>query len=107
MLRTHRAGKGVGFSLNGTEGAQAFPQPLVSEDGEPHQGVQQASWAQVGRRNLSSPLLLLQSRRSPHACLSCSPLGLLPMPPKTNVARRDGGLGGQGTGLGAQQALWA
>ena len=48
---------GVGLRYNRTEGAQACPSPLVSENGGPHLGAQQASWAQVGMADalLSSP----------------------------------------------------
>ena len=51
----------MGLRLNGTEGAQACPPPLVSEGRGPHLGAQQASWARVGRANalLSSPAPLV------------------------------------------------
>ena len=48
------------------------------------------------------PLLSCSSLRAPPACLSYSPLGLLPMPPRTHTTWR--GFGGQWIGLGAQQA---
>ena len=51
----------------------------------------------------SSPLLLLQSWRAPPARLSWSPRPPS-YSPRTNAATGWGELGGQGTGLGAQQA---
>ena len=51
---------GGGLRLNGTEGAQACPPPLVSEGWGPHLGAQQAPCARVGGANAlgSSPALL-------------------------------------------------
>ena len=48
---------GSGAQAQGTEEAQAFPAPLVSEVRGPHLGAQQASWARVGGADalLSSP----------------------------------------------------
>ena len=97
---------GVGLRLNGTEGTQACPLPLVSEGRGPHLGAQQASWAQVGGANA------LLSSTAPPVLEGPSHLPLLfsPQPPsyapRTNEARRRGCLGGQGTGLRAQQAPW-
>ena len=86
------------------------PPPLVSEGRGPHLGAQQASWAQVGGVNalLSSPAPLVWGLGNPLLPASPDLPGHPPMSPgPMQVWGRRGSLGGQGTGLGAQQAPWA
>ena len=109
MLRTHRAGKGLGGCGGGwglgsrnRRGPGVAP-PLVSEGGGPHLGAQQAFLSSSG-----------QGKRPPLLCCSSGPAG--PLPPAFPVlpsasllcpqgpTRPGGGFGEQGTGLGAQQA---
>ena len=108
MLRTHRAGKGLvgcggwGLGSRNRRGPDVSP-TLVSEGGGPHLGAQQASWARVGGANAlhSSPAPPVPQGPS-HLPLLFSPQP--PYDPKTNASGGSGDLGGQGTGLGAQQA---
>ena len=71
---------GVGLRLKEQKGPRHAPHPLTQRAGdltwEPSR-LSGLEWA----GQMPSPLLLLQSWRAPPACLSCSPLGLLPMPP--------------------------
>ena len=85
-----------------------MPPTLVSEDRGPHLGAQQASWALVGRANalLSSPAPPVWEGPSRLPLLISWASLLCPKGP----TRPGGGLRGQGTVLGAQQALqpeWA
>ena len=77
--------------------------PLVSEGRGPHLGAQQAFWAQVGRANA------LVSSPAPPTCLSCSPLGLPPMPPGPMLLRVGGSwrAGDRPGSSAGSQAEWA
>ena len=113
MLRTHRAGKGPGGGAGGggavlgsrnRRGPGVPPNPGLRGQGT-SPGSQQTSWARVGRANtlLSSPAPPVWE--GPFCLpLLISPASLLcpqePMQPGR-------GFGGQGIGLGAQQAPWA
>ena len=92
MLRTDRAGKGPGgcgggLRLKEQKGPRfAPPSPGLrgwgTSQGSPAIFLGSVGWG-------SCPLLLaLSSRRAPPACLSFSPLGLLPMPPRTHETWR-------------------
>ena len=99
---------GVGLRLKEQKGPRRAPHSWPQRAGD--LGAQQPSWAQAGRANalLSSPAPpAAPVLEDPPTCLSCSPLGLLPMP--AGPMRPGGGwdLGGQGTGLGVQQAAQA
>ena len=88
--------------LNGTEGAQACPPPLVSEGKGPHLGAQQASWAQVGGAiALCFSLLLPEGPSTLPLLISLASL-LCPKDPCGLV-----GIWMGGTGLGPQQTPWA
>ena len=103
MLRTHRAGKGPGGCGGWGLGSRNRRGPGVS----PHPSSQRAGdltwepsrlpgleWA--GHSCSSSPLLLLQSWRAPPTCLSCPPVGVLPMPPGPMWPGVRGALEGRG-----------
>ena len=105
MLRTHRAGKGAGgcggwgLGSRNRRGPGLPPSP-VSEGRGPHLGASRLPGLERAGQTPSSPLLLLQSgvwEGPSHLPPLISPASLLcpqgPMWP-----------GGQGIGLGAQQA---
>ena len=116
MLRTHRAGKGPGgrggmwLRLKEQKGPRRAPNSWFQRAGDLTWEPSRLPGLKLARQTPSFPLLLLLlllSWRAPSTCLSCSTLSLLPMTPGPMRSGGRGGLGGQGTSLGSQQAPWA
>ena len=105
MLRTHRAGKGpggsggMGFKLKEQKAPRRAPHLWSQRVGDLTCEPSSLPGLEWAWQMPFSPLLLLLfflSWRVPPTCLSCSPLGLLPMPPGPMQLRGRGDLEGRG-----------